>query len=234
MDLTLLRQSYVKHAMRNYMDNKPLRVMYDAGAGYCQYSWYVLNRWQNSRVHASDLKRDYLESFHDFLSPAVRHRFSYSAADLQYYVPQGYFELITAVDILEHIPDDLAVMRNFHTCLSQNGILIISTPSDLDEAARFTEEHVRPGYRKQELEGKLRSAGFTILESLYSYGKWGSLAWRILIKKPMQMLTYNKLITILIPLYIMFIYPFALILMKLDMLLPNPAGTGLIVVATKE
>ena len=38
--------------------------------------------------------------------------------------------------------------------MADEGILIISTPSDRNEAAKFTEEHIRPGYNKKELEDK--------------------------------------------------------------------------------
>ncbi len=234
MDLTLLRQSYVKRAMRKYMAESQVRDMYDAGAGYCQYSWYVLKHWPCSRVHASDLKKDFLENFHHFLPDTLKARFTFRSADLQSYIPHGTYDLITAVDILEHIPDDIAVMRNFHSVLKENGILIISTPSDTDEAARFTEEHVRPGYNKAELEDKLRGAGFRIVDSIYSYGKWGSMAWRILIKKPMQMISGKKFMLIAMPIYLMFVYPIAFVLMRLDMISHNSVGTGLIVVATKD
>lgn len=234
MDFTLLRQRHVKRAIRIHQGNRPLLHAYDAGAGYCQYSWFFLNYWPCCRVHASDLKSDYLKMFYDYIPKSMRARFTFQPADLQSYTPDTAFDIITAIDILEHIPDDIAVMRIFHNVLKQDGILIISTPSDLDEAAKFTAEHVRPGYNKLELEDKLRSVGFSIKQSKYTYGRWGSLSWRILIKTPMRMLAISKLMILLLPLYLLFIYPLAYILMSMDLAYPNHRGTGLLVVASKD
>jgi len=233
MDLTLLRQRHVKRAIRNHLGSRPLLHAYDAGAGYCQYSWYFLRHWPCCQVHASDLKSDFLRQFQDFLPGDLLPRFSSQAADLQSYIPNGSYDLITAIDILEHIPDDIAVMRNFHTALKKGGLLVISTPSDTDEAARFTEEHVRPGYNKAELENKLKSVGFTIRQSSYTYGRWGSLSWRLLIKRPMQMIGSTRLALLVLPFYLLAIYPMAFILMRMDLAANNKTGTGLLVVAGK-
>lgn len=234
LDLLLLRQRYVKQAIGKHFCPK-LRFRYhDAGAGFCQYSWFALNCYPLAEVFATDLKSDYLGDFSAFASDRFRGRFSCQAADLQSFIPRRKYDLITAVDILEHIPDDEAVLMNFHQSLAPGGILIISTPSDTDEAARFTEEHVRPGYNRDELEAKLRQLGFTIRESAYSYGRWGSLAWRLLIKRPLEMWRKSRLSILILPFYLMLAYPLAEILMRLDLRADNQSGTGIIIVAAKD
>ncbi len=234
LDLLLLRQRYVKRCLRCYApDLRNLRY-HDAGAGFCQYSWHMLRAYPNCEVLASDLKADYLESFALLAQERFPGRFSWQAADLQNFAPEGKFDLISAIDILEHIPDDEAVLRNFRDSLNPAGILIISTPSDLDEAAQFTAEHVRPGYDKLALEDKLRRSGFGIVESLYSYGIWGSLAWRLLIKHPLSFWHKSKLSLLFLPLYLPCVYPLAEILMQIDLRVHNTRGTGLIVVARRD
>jgi 2-polyprenyl-3-methyl-5-hydroxy-6-metoxy-1,4-benzoquinol methylase len=239
LDLLLLRQRYVKRAIQNYVSIPDVRY-YDAGAGFCQYSYHVLKNYPDARVFATDLKGGYLQSFADFVEqdadPAKNHqpdRFSWHTADLQNYVLEDSFNLVTAIDILEHIPDDLAVLRNFHACMDKDAILIISTPSDTDEAAKFTEEHVRPGYNKKELEDKLRSCGFEIVESLYSYGFWGALSWRILLKHPLSLLKKSKATLILLPFYYLVFLPLAQVLMFLDIHKKNTTGTGIIIIASR-
>jgi len=234
LELLLLRQRYVKRYLKKCLPAGSEFRYYDAGAGFCQYSWQVLKNYPRARVFAADLKRGYLEDFARYAQPRFPGRFSWQQADLQTFTPSNSYNLVTAIDILEHIPDDLAVLKNFHTALAQGGILIISTPSDTDEAAKFTAEHVRPGYNKAELEEKLRAAGFAILESLYSYGTWGSLAWRLLLKYPLSLLGKSKLFLVVLPFYWLLLFPLAELLMRLDLKAKNKSGTGIIVVARKE
>lgn len=233
LDLFLLRQRYVKRQMNRHCAGRQKLRYYDAGAGFCQYSWYVLNKWSDSTVFASDLKGDYLDDFAHFLPENMAGRFSHRPADLQFFKPEKEFDLVTAIDILEHIEDDMAVLKNFHACLAENGMLIISTPSDSDPAARFTAEHVRPGYGKAELEARLGACGFRILASLYSYGPLGSLAWRWLIKRPLSLISRSKLFLLALPIYYLPVFPIAQLLMALDLRLDNKRGTGLIIVAQK-
>jgi len=234
LDLLLLRQRYVKLALRQYLPIDRGFRYYDAGAGFCQYSWHVLKNYPAAKVFANDLKRDYLEDFSRYAKKSFPGRFSWQQADLQTFTPRNSYGLATAIDILEHIQDDEAVLRNFNVALADGGILIISTPSDTDEAAKFTSEHVRPGYNKAELEDKLRACGFTILESIYSYGTWGSLAWRLLLKHPLKLIARSKLILLALPIYYLLVFPLLELLMRLDLKSSNPTGTGIIVVAQKR
>ncbi|MGI6197814.1 MAG: class I SAM-dependent methyltransferase [Candidatus Cloacimonadaceae bacterium] len=233
LDLLLLRQRYVKAAVSKHLQPIQKQRVYDAGAGYCQYSWYILEKWQQAKVFALDLKADYIRDFVAWLQPVYRKRFSFTEGDLQSYQPKNRYNLILAIDILEHIPDDMAVLRSFYNCLDEGGKLIISTPSDTDEAAKFTAEHVRPGYSMQELVNKLETTGFKIVEQRYSYGFWGSLAWRLSIRNPLKMLNRSKLFLTLLPFYLLAVLPFTVLFNHLDVMTDNESGTGIIVVAEK-
>ncbi|HNX37588.1 MAG TPA: methyltransferase [Candidatus Cloacimonadota bacterium] len=233
LDVFFLRQRYVKRSIRKYFDRSDSFRFYDAGAGFCQYSWHILKKYPHSRVFAVDLKKDYLRSFAGFIRPRMPERFHFQEADLQVFEPKLHYDLAVAIDILEHIPDDVSAMKNIYNCLNPNGKLIISTPSDTDEAARFTEEHVRPGYDMHELRTKLESVGFIIRESHFSYGVWGARAWRLMIKHPLALLGRSKFFFPILPLYYLFVLPLGLIMMQMDLQRENSTGTGIIVVAEK-
>lgn len=227
LDRLLLRQRYVKREIVAFA--KEGMSFYDAGAGFCQYSRFVLKKYPLARVFATDLKTEYLKSFAAFNTGS----FSYQSADLQSFIPRSRYDMAIAIDILEHIQDDEAAIQNLYSALKNNGILIVSTPSDLDEASRFTEEHVRPGYQKEELEAKLRSAGFEIEKSLYSYGIFGAASWRLMLKYPLQMLNKSRLNIIWLPFWYLAVYPLSEILMQWDMKRKNSKGNGIIIVARK-
>lgn len=234
LDMLLLRQAYVKREINRYMSNQtPLRF-YDAGAGFCQYSWFVLKNDPHATVMATDLKNDYLADFSSYAAIHFPGRFTYQTADLQDYTTASVYDLAVAIDILEHIPDDVAAMQNLYNSLAPGGILIISTPSDLDEAAKYTEEHVRPGYNKADLEQKLSSVGFEISSSRYTYGFWGALSWKLCMKYPMNLISIHKSLALILPLWYLLIYPFAFVMMQLDLRADNPRGTGILTVARKS
>ncbi|MDY6916263.1 MAG: class I SAM-dependent methyltransferase [Candidatus Cloacimonadota bacterium] len=231
LDMLFLRQWYIKREIkRNFPKNKKL-CFYDAGAGFGQYSWFVLQNWSAAQVHAVDLKTNYMDSFVKFASKYFPTKISARQADLTAYVPEQQYDLVVASDILEHIADDRQVLINFRKALKPGGKLIISTPSNFDESAKFVAEHVRPGYSKEELTEKLQTAGFKVKNFTYSYGFWGHLYWILCLKLPLSLVQKFKPFLVLLPFYYLPVYPVGALFMQLDMLKDNKQGTGIIVVA---
>jgi SAM-dependent methyltransferase len=74
------------------------------------------------------------------------------------------FDLAGAFDVLEHIDDDVGVLRGLHRALRPGGHLLVTVPqhrwlwSDADDYAH----HVRR-YRRSELLDRVRGAGFEVL-----------------------------------------------------------------------
>lgn len=233
LDLLFLRQWYVKRKISDCFKSDASISFYDAGSGFCQYSDYILKHWKHSKVFALDLKTDYLKDYAIAAEQNYPQRFSWVEGDLVLYKPLKKFNLIAAIDILEHIEDDKQVLANFYECLEPGGKLVISTPSNLDEAARFTAEHVRPGYNPDELKSKLKEAGFAIKSFEFSYGKWGKLSWKLAMKYPLQLVSYSIILMLVLPIYYICLYPVIYLLMHKDITSHNNVGNGLVVVAEK-
>jgi SAM-dependent methyltransferase len=234
LDMLLLRQRYVKREIKKYFPKDKTIYLYDAGAGFGQYSYFILEYFKKAKVHAVDLKTDYMDSFARY---AIKHcwmDFTAQQVNLTAYIPKDKFNLILAIDILEHIKDDMQVLRNFRKVLAKGGKLIISSPSNFDKSAKFTAEHVRPGYSKEEIISKLERAGFRIVSFEHSYGKWGHFAWLLTMKYPMSLLGKSKLFFILLPFYYLLLYPFSVLFMLLDVNMKNKTGTGVVVVAERK
>ncbi len=193
---------------------------------------FILSGWKKAQVFALDLKTDYLQDFAThFLKYAKR--FGWQAGDLTQFRREEEFDLIAAIDILEHITEDVEVMENFYHSLKQNGKLIISTPSNLDEAAKYTEEHIRAGYSVEEITGKLESAGFSQIKCRYSYGRFGYLGWKLTMKYPLNLIKKSKAFYLILPFYYLLILPLVWILFRIDLHLENKRGNGLLVTACK-
>lgn len=233
LDRLLLRQMYVKNSIKSLYLSDYTLMLYDAGSGFCQYSDFVLSRWKKSEVFALDLKTDYLIDYNSYAISNYGNRFKYIAGDLTEYVTEEKYNLILAIDILEHIEDDIKVLQNFYQSLSLGGKLIVSSPSDTDEAAKFTSEHVRPGYSMDDIKMKLLKAGFRVIESKHSYGHWGKLSWLLSMKTPLSMLSLSKLFFVLLPIYYLIMYPLIYVLMIADYHTNNKQGTGIIIIAEK-
>ena len=241
MNMLLLRAWHVRRALRGILRGKrpPVRVL-DAGTGFGQYAWLVARRFAPSEVVAVDIKPEYLARARALFArraPNIVVRFD----DLTALKTPGPFDCILAVDVLEHIEDDRGVLRHFARVLASEGHVVISTPSDLGGsdaevagAGGFIEEHVREGYSKEGLEAKLRGAGLAVAECRYTYGPYGSLAWRLVMKAPLRTLNASWAFAVLLPFYYLIPMPVALVLHFIDPRRNNARGTGLLVIAQKR
>ncbi|MEZ4699764.1 MAG: class I SAM-dependent methyltransferase [Rhodothermales bacterium] len=244
LDLFFLRAWHVHRTLRRLLAprrGQPLRVL-DAGTGFGQYAHFIVRTFPEAHVLAVDVKRDYLANLRRFIDQTrYADRVETAYEDLTDLKAEGSFDLILCVDVMEHIEEDRAVFRHFARVLAPGGYVLINTPSDLGgsdvgvgEDSSFIGEHVRDGYNMDELKGKLADAGLTPVEGFYTYGAFGSLAWRMMIKYPMKLLGLSRLFVAVLPLYYLPVLPIGVVLHAIDVRRSNPAGTGVIVVATQS
>ncbi len=244
LDFFFLRAWYVQRELRRlfaaYPAGRAVRVL-DAGTGFGQYAYFMARSFPNAHILAVDIKPDYLENARRFLDRTpYGARVQTAIEDLTRLEAPGPFDLVLSVDVMEHIEDDRTVFRNFARVLAPGGHVLINTPSDQggsdvqgEGQESFIGEHVRDGYNRAALEEKLRAAGLEPVRSLYTYGRYGSAAWRLMIKYPILMMNTSRAAVLLLPLYYLPVAPLGYLLHRADLRRPNPTGTGLLVVARK-
>lgn len=95
----------------------------------------------------------------------------------------GEYDLIVSVDNLEHIENDLDVLRHFYRAMQPGGTLVVHVPHYYRRWLLFkwsrnfdVPGHVRPGYHLPELTERVRKSGFTIERAGFSYGFLENLA----------------------------------------------------------
>lgn len=77
------------------------------------------------------------------------------------------FDLVTCIDVLEHIEDDRAALINLHSMTAKYLVLSVPLgPLFKEEVDRMGHVH---GYSREEVDNKLRDAGFEIIEAI----QWG-------------------------------------------------------------
>ena len=245
LDLFFLRAWHVKKEVRTqfktFPQTEPIAVL-DAGTGFAQYAYFISKRYPAAKILAVDIKEDYLENARRFFEKeGLLERVTFAYEDLTALQAEGPFHFILSVDVMEHIEEDRKVFKNFAKVLHKGGKVLINTPSDLGGSdvqsgseESFIGEHVRDGYNIDELKAKLADAGLQTTVARYTYGTFGSIAWRLLIKYPMKLLSLSKVLIVVLPVYYVPVLPIGMLLNTLDLHLPNKKGTGVLVVAEKE
>jgi len=242
LGLMFLREWYVKRKIKSLYQTNSLQNIFDAGCGFGQYSYFMAKKFPNTKIHAVDVKEDYLEDCRDFFAKVSLKNCEFQYADLTKIEYENSFDFVISVDVMEHIEDDIGVFKRFYKSLRPGGRVLINTPSNLggsdahsDEDESFIGEHVRLGYSKDDICTKLESAGFKIESFEYTYGKWGSRYWKLGIKYPMLMLNKSQLYLLLLPFYYYVVIWWVWLFMWLDVNEKDKlAGTGVLVVGKKS
>ena len=243
LDVLLLRAWHIKKTLRKVLANTKtdLKIL-DAGCGFGQYSWRMQKMNKNCNVTGIDIDTEHIKDCESFFAKAgLAHRVSFRVADLAAFDDEDCYDIILSVDVIEHIEDDVKVFQNFHKALRNNGVLVISTPSDKGGSDAhhandnsFIEEHVRNGYSREEISEKLSTAGFTDINAEYTYGKSGAVSWLLSMKYPIKMLNVSYLFFIVLPFWYLIFLPVSLILNCIDVNSTHKTGTGLLVTAKKQ
>lgn len=244
LHLVFLRSWYVRVALRRILERFAGRMhidVLDAGTGFGQYADLLVRADPRVRLHAVDVKEDYLNRLRTYIDRTPHaDRVTTAVDDLTDLRCHGPFDVIVSVDVMEHIEDDRAVLRHFARVLRPGGVVVINTPSDRggsavssDADASFIGEHVRDGYGTDEIREKLADAGLQTEAVTWTYGPAGSAAWRLLVQFPMHLLGRSILWLPFLVLYYLPVLPLGLLLNAMDVSVVNEEGTGLLVVARK-
>lgn len=245
LDMLLLRSWHVRKELKKWKaPENP--VVLDAGSGFGQYTYRMAKYFPKALIKAVDVKEEQVADCNQFfLKSGLNDRVIFEKADLTKFVEPEQFDLVISVDVMEHIEEDVKVFENFYASMKENGMLLISTPSDQggsdahdhdhdhDDINGFIDEHVRDGYNIDEIKEKLQKAGFKNIHARYQYGKSGSAAWRLSMKYPILMLGVSKIFFIILPFYYLIFYPIAAVLNWVDVSKEHKKGTGLVVTAYK-
>lgn len=115
-----------------------------------------------------------------------------------------YFDTVIAINVLEHIKNDTLALRNISRILTPQGKLILLVPAHQMLFGSYDKGlgHYRR-YPKNELELKLKEAGFKVLKSNY-LNKVGALGWflnAVILKRTVfpqyQLYVMDKLVPVL-------------------------------------
>lgn len=236
-----LREAHVKRRIKQLSLPNNGQIL-DAGCGLGQYSLWLAKNFSKFSIIAGDVKQHFIDEGNHHSKIKGYQHLTFQYLDLLSLEEQNRYDLIVAVDIMEHIEDDVDVMKRFYDALRPNGFALIHSPG-ASEDSRITQfdpkyqvdEHVRPGYFPLELEEKLQMAGFQDVKLYPTYHPIsGQLLWRLWQFIPLKLTSLGVLGYALIPLWFLVAYPLGYPLWWRDLHLPLTKGRGVLAIAQKQ
>ena len=195
------------------------RNILEVGSGLGNITIKVKDKGFN--IVSTDINRSFIRS----LKKIDKNAFYFNIVNPNLSI-KGRFDTIIAINVLEHIYDDIGALRNIHNLLPDNGTFIILVPAHMILFGSYDKAvgHYRR-YSKNNLVKKLKGSGFYIKKIKY-YNKLSAFGWFInarLFKRkrfPRFQLTIMKL---LVPFLDFF-----------DKLVPFDFGISIVCIASKS
>ncbi|HTR47777.1 MAG TPA: bifunctional glycosyltransferase/class I SAM-dependent methyltransferase [Verrucomicrobiae bacterium] len=189
---------WMADVIRPYVGDRVLEV----GAGTGNMSVHLMPR---SIYWATDVNPHYLEYLVTLRATRPYLRVAYTNAMEAASFPVGQaFDTVVCLNVVEHVQDDVAALRNIHDALVDGGRAVVLVPcgqwlyGTLDEVLG----HFRR-YREDQLAGVARQAGFHV-EEILKFNRPGVPAWwlngRILRRKTFG-LGQIRMLNMLTPLF---------------------------------
>jgi len=170
------------HAVEQALQTVPAPAsILDAGCGRGQLCFAMHRRWPSARIVGVDYEPELVEHCRGLHARiAARARMQFDRRTLPDRLGET-FDLITSVDVLEHVEDDVGFLTSLWEATNPGGTLILHTPAAPQRRflAEFEEQHdhVRDGYGLGQLAGLLRRAGYADVRVRYTFGTLGALGW---------------------------------------------------------
>jgi len=208
-----------------FLEGKVIEI----GPGNGRITKQIYENDKVTSITGIDTNRRYLKQLSRVFREFGKKPMVFSYLDLQLPLPSTFkeaFDSALAIDVLEHVKDDVEIIKNCHSLLKKNGRIILLVP-----AFRFlfgepdrAQNHYRR-YSRGEIMQKMRVSGFTI-EKIFPMNFIGVLAWfyhsRILqlrIHRARDMNLFDKCV----PLF-----------QRIERIVPIPFGLSYIVIGKKE
>jgi SAM-dependent methyltransferase len=233
-----LRERYVKRELKKFPTEfwETAHIL-DAGFGYGQYSYFLKRKFPHTTVTGIEIETIMIDDFQDFISRTGLKKIELEKLDLTEMNYAAKFDLVLSIDVMEHIKEDELSFHNIHRAMKFGALFLLHTPH-LKNAKHpgtgvFVEEHFRDGYTTEDIITKLKTAGFDKIEYVYTYGKPGVCAWKLLQKFPLSLINRSQLFFLLLPFYYILVYPLAEFLMQIELKRAHPQGDGILLKAWK-
>jgi 2-polyprenyl-3-methyl-5-hydroxy-6-metoxy-1,4-benzoquinol methylase len=154
-----VRNKIIGNAITRYLP--PHSRILEVGCGTGYVSRFLKDR--GYRIECADLFLKALQFCKERQSGDFYYQYNLSD---QLFIEE--FDGICAFDVMEHIDDDLSILKNLYAALKPGGVLFLTVPADrrLWSAMDMYAKHKRR-YSRQELQKKVEGNGFKVIKMSY-------------------------------------------------------------------
>lgn len=245
--ISVLRMKYAERAIRLYLAGHPRpRIVVDAGCGLGDHLFTVPEFRSAERLVGVDISPSNIEVCRALAGAETRTNTEFLCSDLATAALPADTDLVLFIDALMYIRDDRSVLQNIHSCLNDNGRLLLYVAVNYrrrlslykrmaaDPAFDYDSVLGRPQtYSDESLELLLKECGFTVVERHPSFGRVAATMFEISSIFEWQFKSRNPISWLfLLPLYCIF-YPFYLLAMAVDLRTSRSTGNGVMITARK-
>jgi len=165
----------------NVLEGRSFSSLLDVGCRQGHYAIRIARLHPNVEVKGIDIDGESVLEGESVRNIFGLKNLSFEKEDVCSLQATGSYDVVLLLQVMEHLVDDLAALRNVHRVLRNAGILVITVPNlNLkSESARKLRKHVkiqshfRQGYRPADMERLLTQAGFRIQRMEFLSGKIG-------------------------------------------------------------
>lgn len=177
--------------LRRALDRRavaPPRQILDAGCGAGDHSIYLARRFPQAEVLGVDIQEELIERNRIVAGRLGLRNVSFEVADITTFSSKKQFDLITSIDVLEHILDQRRALERLAAHLSPGGAAYLHIPTVRSRPVPLPrwlgafhewaeEEHVAMELTPERFADELVTAGFKVVHCERTFGYWtGELA----------------------------------------------------------
>lgn len=218
---------FEKILLSHIFSNNPKKIL-DAGSGIGAYAFWLGRKFTNAQVVGVDIDKDKSKFCQAMTKDLGLKNVAFIYQDIRKMHKKNKYDLIVAIDVLEHIENYEKTLENFFHMLYKHGYLYIHVPQPNQKRILnllknwHHEDHVHEGIAKSTLEHILKKLGFQIVLSQETFGFLGKLAWEL----NHLMLSRNFVLAGIT-------FPFLYLVARMDMSSNNNDGLGIALLAKK-
>lgn len=165
----------------------PLRanLLLDIGCAQGQYAIRVARNYPQACVKGMDFDAMKIGIANEVRQVFGLSNLAFEVADIGEVRSREEYDVALFLQIIEHLPDETAALKNVRGHLRKGGMLIITGPNKSSKVIARLKKlqkisgHYREGYTILEVQEFLRRAGFRIIKAKYLSGVLGGLVERL-------------------------------------------------------
>ena len=175
-----LHHLYLRRVLDGAQGGAPRRIL-DAGCGTGDHTFYLAQRFPHAEIVGVDVDSSRIARNRETVSLLGVRNVTFEVQDLTQLPWEEQFDLVVAIDVLEHILDQQAAVRSLWRVLHRGGRFFFHIPTARRRPVPFSrwldgfhawaeQEHLAEDRTADDFIGVLRVVGFEVMASWRTFG----------------------------------------------------------------